>query len=160
MIGTDEKSPLSYTGPPMIPNPLLRQLPPVGPHGLPNTLSAPSFNPTESHLPTFRPVNGVSHSSSHHWTQTHPAPPPHSVHADFPQRRTYPPREQSSNGGALYERNYFQNQAFGMRQRKAARAQQVMTVFFHGAEKRDCAGYKGNRLTLRSFHCLKGLRSV
>jgi hypothetical protein len=129
MIGTDEKSPPPYTGPRMIPNPLLRQLPLAGPYGVSNTLSAPSLNLTESHLPPFRPVNRVSHSSLPHWTRTHPAPPPYSVHTDF-------------------------------RQRKAARAQQVMIVLFHGAEKRDCAGYKGNRLTLCSFHCLKGLRPV
>jgi hypothetical protein len=159
MIGTDEKSPSPYTGAPKIPNPHLRQLPPVGRYGVPNTLSGPSLNPTEPHLPPFRPVNGVSHSSIPHWTRTHPAPS-HSVHTDFLQRRTYPPREQSSNGDVPYERNYYQNRAFGMGQRKAARAQQVMIVFFHGAEKRDCAGYKGNGLTLRSFRCLKGLRSV
>ncbi|KAH3171345.1 hypothetical protein KXW49_009403 [Aspergillus fumigatus] len=121
MIGTDEKSPPPYTGSSMIPDPQLRQLPPVGPCGLPNTLPVLSLNSTESHLPTFRPVNGVYPLPQ--CGLAYPAPPPHSVHTDFRQRRTYPPREQSSSGDVPYEPNYYQIQAFGMRQRKAARAQ-------------------------------------
>ncbi|KAH1805532.1 hypothetical protein KXX35_001139, partial [Aspergillus fumigatus] len=121
MIGTDEKSPPPYTGSSMIPDPQLRQLPPVGPCGLPNTLPVLSLNSTESHLPTFRPVNGVYPLPQ--CGLAYPAPPPHSVHTDFRQRRTYTPREQSSSGDVPYEPNYYQIQAFGMRQRKAARAQ-------------------------------------
>jgi hypothetical protein len=175
-------------GYPVMPNRELPQLPPDGPYGRPNSLPAPSLIPTESHPPTFRPMNGASHDYIPHSTPIHPAPPPHSAPPDFRPRMTYPPQEQSSNGDAPpppppaphtmppaqfptpiphishtpapYEPSYYQNQAFGMRQRKAARAQQVMTVLFPWRRKHDCAGYKGNRLTLR--HSIKsiGLRPV
>jgi hypothetical protein len=59
------------------------------------------------------------------------------VHTDFRQQRTYPPREQSSNGDVPYEPNYYQIQAVGMRQRKAARAQLVMTVLFRNETARS-----------------------
>ncbi|KAH1323326.1 hypothetical protein KXX47_000814 [Aspergillus fumigatus] len=140
-------------GYPVIPNRELPQLPPEGPYGRPNSLPAPSLTPTESHAPTFRPMNGASHDSIPHSAPTHPGPPPHSAPSEFRPRMTYPPQEQSSYGEtppapppaphtmppaqfptpiphishtpAPYEPNYYQNQAFGMRQRKAARAQQA-----------------------------------
>ncbi|KAF7115349.1 hypothetical protein CNMCM5793_002165 [Aspergillus hiratsukae] len=98
-------------------------------------------------------MNGASHDSIPHSTPPHSAPP-HSAPPEFRPRMTYPPQEQSSNGDppppppppvphtmppaqfprpvpqishtpAPYEPNYYQNQAFGMRQRKPARAQQT-----------------------------------
>lgn len=159
-------------GYPVIPNRELPQLPPEGPYGRPNSLPAPSLTPTESHAPTFRPMNGASHDSIPHSAPTHPGPPPHSAPSEFRPRMTYPPQEQSSNGEtppapppaphtmppaqfptpiphishtpAPYEPNYYQNQAFGMRQRKAARAQQVITVFFSNWRR-------GNKLTFIFF---------
>lgn len=85
-------------GYPVIPNRELPQLPPEGPYGRPNSLPAPSLTPTESHAPTFRPMNGASHDSIPHSAPTHPGPPPHSAPSDFRPRMTYPPQEQSSNG--------------------------------------------------------------
>jgi hypothetical protein len=166
----------------------LPQLPPNGPCGQPNTLPALGLNTIGSHPPTSRPVNGVLHNSHIHLTPTYPAPPPHSATPDFRPQMTYSPQEPSSNGDAPpppppaphtmppaqfptpvphishtpapYDPSYYQNQAFGMRQRKAARAQQVMTVLFPWRRKQDCAGYKGNRLTLRYSIKLIGLRPV
>jgi hypothetical protein len=53
------------------------------------------------------------------------------------------PAPQIPHTPASCEPNYYQNQAFGTRQPKAARAQQVMTVFFpHGAENKTAPDKK------------------
>ncbi|GFF44604.1 C6 finger domain protein, putative [Aspergillus udagawae] len=105
----------------------------------------PTFRPMNgaSHDP-------IPHSAPMHSAPPPPPPLPHSAHPDFRPRITYPPQEQSSNGDpplppppaphtmppaqfptpvphifpAPYEPNCYQNQAFGIRQRKVARAQQ------------------------------------
>ncbi|KAF4236882.1 hypothetical protein CNMCM8980_002701 [Aspergillus fumigatiaffinis] len=138
---------------PVIPNRALPQLPPEGPYGRPNRFTAPSLAPTGSYPPTLRPVNGASHDSLPRSTPTHPAPPPHSAPPDVFPRMTYSLQNQSSNCEATRpppqapytmppaelpmpvpqishtpascEPNYYQNQAFGTRQPKAARAQQA-----------------------------------
>jgi hypothetical protein len=53
------------------------------------------------------------------------------------------PAPQIPHTPASCEPNYYQNQAFGTRQPKAARAQQVMTVFSpHGAENKTAPDKK------------------
>ncbi|KAF4207298.1 hypothetical protein CNMCM8927_003572 [Aspergillus lentulus] len=138
---------------PVVPNRELPQLPPAGPYGRPNSLTAPSLIPTGSYPPTFRSVNGASHDSLPHSIPMHPAPPPHSALPEVRPGITYPLQKQSGNGEAIpppppapytmppaqlpmpvpqishtpasCEPNYYQIQAIGMRQPKAARAQQA-----------------------------------
>lgn len=80
--------------------------------------------------------------------------PPHSAPADYRARLPYPPPEQPSNGEPVpahsippaqyptpvpapipqtptpFDPPYYQSQAYGIRQRKAARAQQVRSFQF------------------------------
>ncbi|EAW06308.1 putative C6 finger domain protein [Aspergillus clavatus NRRL 1] len=134
---------------PVIPNRELPQLPPEGPYGRPNGLPGPSHTPTEAHPPPpFRPMNGASHDANPHSAPPHSAPP-HSAPPEYRSRMPFAPQEPSNNGDppppphtmppaqfptpvphishtpAPYEPSFYQNQTFGMRQRKAARAQQA-----------------------------------
>jgi hypothetical protein len=57
-----------------------------------------------------------------------PPPPPPAPHT-MPPIQLPTPVPHISHTRAPYTPNYYQNQVFGMRQPKAARAQQVMIVF-------------------------------
>ncbi|KKK19745.1 hypothetical protein AOCH_006820 [Aspergillus ochraceoroseus] len=121
----------------------LPQLPTDGPYGRPGSLPAPSQTPTEPTPPhaSFHPMNGTPHE-----------PAPHSAPPEYRPRIPFPPQEPHSNGDAPpphslppsqypttvpppvshtpvpYDSSYYQNPAYGMRQRKAARAQQFWTL--------------------------------
>ncbi|KAF7595061.1 hypothetical protein BBP40_007464 [Aspergillus hancockii] len=132
--------PLSSHGYPVIPNRELPQLPPDGPYGRQGSLPGPKHTPPEAH-PSFRgPINGTPHE-----------PAPHSAPPEYRPRMPFPPQEPHSNGDpppplpthsippapystpvppishtpTPYDSGYYQSQAFGIRQRKAARAQQA-----------------------------------
>ena len=144
---------LPQQGYPVMPNRELPQLPPDGPYGRPNGLSGPPHSVAESNPPPPHasyppPMNGTSHELS-----------PHSASLDYRSRMGFPPPEPPTNestptSGPLppttqfisppssmptgtagpYDPNYYQNHAYGARQRKAARAQQVNytpTLSFH-----------------------------
>ncbi|KAI9927385.1 hypothetical protein MW887_002997 [Aspergillus wentii] len=124
----------------IMPNRELPQLPPDGPYGRPSSLPGPTHTPPEHPLPppNYRPMNGTPHEAA-----------PHSAPPDFRPRMSFPPQEPHPNGEpplpahsipptqyattpvphipntpTPYDAGYYQNQALGMRQRKAARAQQ------------------------------------
>ncbi|KAE8397232.1 hypothetical protein BDV37DRAFT_292333 [Aspergillus pseudonomiae] len=132
--------PLSSHGYPVIPNRELPQLPPNGPYSRQGSLTGPKHTPTEAH-PSFRgPMNGTPHE-----------PAPHSAPPEYRSRMSFTPQEPPSNGDAPpplpphsippapystpvppmshtpapYDSSYYQSQAYGIRQRKAARAQQA-----------------------------------
>ncbi|KAB8200440.1 C6 finger domain protein [Aspergillus parasiticus] len=132
--------PLSSHGYPVIPNRELPQLPPDGPYSRQGSLTGPKHTPTEAH-PSFRgPMNGTPHE-----------PAPHSAPPEYRSRMSFTPQEPPSNGDAPpplpphsippapystpvppmshtpapYDSSYYQSQAYGIRQRKAARAQQA-----------------------------------
>ncbi|KAE8353071.1 C6 finger domain protein [Aspergillus coremiiformis] len=132
--------PLSSHGYPVIPNRELPQLSPDGPYGRQGSLPGPKHTPTDVHPPFRGPINGTPHE-----------PTPHSAPPEYRSRMSFPPQEPHSNGDpppplpphsipaapystpvppmshtpAPYDSSYFQSQAYGMRQRKAARAQQA-----------------------------------
>ncbi|KAE8145200.1 hypothetical protein BDV25DRAFT_133996 [Aspergillus avenaceus] len=132
--------PLSSHGYPVIPNRELPQLPPDGPYARQASLPGPKNTPTEAHPPFRSPMNGTPHE-----------PAPHSAPPEYRSRMSFPPQEPHSNGDpppplpphsippapystpvppmthtpGPYESGYYQSQAFGIRQRKAARAQQA-----------------------------------
>lgn len=141
---------------PIIPNRELPQLPPEGPYGRPNSLPGPATSP-DAHAPPPPPpgayrMNGVS---------PHDAPP-HSAPPEYRSRLPFPPPEPPTNGEPLPAHSippaqyaaqvpapmsqtptpfdppgYYQSQAYGMRQRKAARAQQV-SCFLTSSEVNPC----------------------
>ncbi|EYE97356.1 putative C6 finger domain protein [Aspergillus ruber CBS 135680] len=126
---------------PVIPNRELPQLPPDGPYGRPNSLPGPVTTPPDAHGPP--PPNYRMNGAPPHEA------PPHSAPADYRARLPYPPPEQPSNGEPVpahsippaqyptpvpapipqtptpFDPPYYQSQAYGIRQRKAARAQQA-----------------------------------
>ncbi|KAJ9319696.1 transcriptional regulator family: Fungal Specific TF [Paecilomyces variotii] len=132
--------PIPPHGYPVHPNRELPQIPHEAPYGRPNSLPGPSHSPQDAHPPphpAYRPMNG--------------APPheaiPHTAPGEYRPRMAYPPHESHTNGEppphsippgqyppgvphmsqppGPYEPGYYHNQAFGARQRKAARAQQA-----------------------------------
>ncbi|PWY70420.1 C6 finger domain protein [Aspergillus heteromorphus CBS 117.55] len=127
-------------GYPVIPNRDLPQLPPDGPYGRQSSLPGPAHTPPEAPTPhqVFRPMNGTPNES-----------PPHSAPPDYRPRMSFTPHESHSNGEpplpphtlppsqyttpvphmshtpTPYEPGYYASQAYGIRHRKAARAQQA-----------------------------------
>ncbi|PYH95408.1 C6 finger domain protein [Aspergillus ellipticus CBS 707.79] len=127
-------------GYPVIPNRELPQLPPDGPYGRQSSLPGPAHTPPEAPTPhpVFRHMNGTPHE-----------PAPHSAPPDYRPRMSFTPHESHSNGDppppphtlppsqyptpvphmshtpTPYESGYYGSQAFGIRHRKAARAQQA-----------------------------------
>ena len=122
---------------PVIPN---RELPQPSldfgrPSSLPATLPVPEPNPPHAN---YRPINGTPHETS-----PHPPPPDYRARMAYPEQPS--PSESTPASGPLppssqfmspvppilagtpgpYDPSYYQNPAFGARQRKAARAQQV-----------------------------------
>lgn len=130
--------PIPPPGYPVMTNRELPQ-PPDGRYARQTSLPGPSHTPTEAAPPhpTFRAMNGTPHEAT-----------PHSAPPDFRQRMPFAPQEPHGNGDPglpahslpptqyptpvpqishtpSFDSPYYQNQAFGIRQRKAARAQQV-----------------------------------
>lgn len=133
---------------PVNPNRELPQLPPSGPeghYGRPSNLSGPPPHPSQELSPvhtSYRPTNGTPHESS-----PHSAPPDYRARAGFQPPEQPPPSESTPTSASLppsqfmtpappvppgtpgsYEQGYYQNPAYGARQRKAARATQVSLV--------------------------------
>lgn len=135
--------PLPPPGYPVIPNRELPQLPPEGPYTRQGSLPGAFHSISDAHPPhpAYRPpMNGTPHDAV-----SHSAPP------DYRPRMSFPPQESPTNGDpppppphslppaqfstpvpphlshtpAPYDPGYYQSQAYGMRQRKAARATQV-----------------------------------
>ncbi|PYI08954.1 hypothetical protein BO78DRAFT_54343 [Aspergillus sclerotiicarbonarius CBS 121057] len=127
-------------GYPVIPNRELPQLPPDGPYSRQGSLPGPAHTPPEAPTPhpSFRPMNGTPHEAA-----------PHSAPPDYRPRMSFPPQESLSNGDppppphtlpptqystpvppmshtpTPYDSSYYGSQGYGIRQRKAARAQQA-----------------------------------
>jgi hypothetical protein len=119
---------------------------PDGPYGRPSSLSGPPPHPAQDLSPvhaSYRPINGAPHESS-----PHSAPPDYRARMGFQPPPEQPTPTESTPTPALppssqfmtpappvppgtpgsYEQGYYQNPAYGARQRKAARATQVSFV--------------------------------
>jgi hypothetical protein len=134
---------------PVNPGRELPQLPPSGPdgpYGRPSSLSGPPPHQAQDLSPvhaSYRPINGAPHESS-----PHSAPPDYRARMGFQPPPEQPTPTESTPTPALppssqfmtpappvppgtpgaYEQGYYQNPAYGARQRKAARATQVSFV--------------------------------
>lgn len=140
-------APLPPQGYPVMPNRELPQLPPSGPdgpYGRTNSLPGPPAHPAQESSPvhaSYRPINGTPHESSPHSapsdyrarmggfqppeqpTPTESTPP---TSAPLPQSQFMTPAQPIPSGTpGSYDPGYYQNPAYGARQRKAARATQV-----------------------------------
>lgn len=135
---------------PVMPNRELPQLPPDGPYGRTNSLPGPPSHPVQESSPVHAnyrpPMNGTPHESSPH------SAPPEYRRMGFQPPEQPTPTETTPTSGSLppssqfmtpappippgtpgpYDPSYYQNPAYGARQRKAARAQQVS--FFSRAQ--------------------------
>ncbi|KAJ6134380.1 hypothetical protein N7523_000702 [Penicillium sp. IBT 18751x] len=131
---------------PVNPNRELPQLPPSGPegpYGRPSGLSGPPPHPSQELSPvhaSYRPMNGTPHESS-----PHSAPPDYRARMGFQPPEQPTPSESTPTSASLppssqfmtpappappgtpgsYDPGYYQNPAYGARQRKAARATQA-----------------------------------
>ncbi|KAJ5117115.1 hypothetical protein N7526_011224 [Penicillium atrosanguineum] len=131
---------------PVNPNRELPQLPPSGPegpYGRPSSLSGPPPHPAQDLSPvhaSYRPINGTPHESS-----PHSAPPDYRARMGFQPPEQLTPTESTPTSASLppssqfmtpappvppgtpgpYDPGYYQNPAYGARQRKAARATQA-----------------------------------
>ena len=138
------QGPLPPQGYPVMANRELPQLPPDGPYGRPSSLPGPPHPIADPNQPPthagYRPsMNGTPHEVS-----PHSMPPDYRTRMGFQPSET-PTSEATTTSGPLppttqfmspappipggtpgqYDPSYYQNPAYGARQRKAARAQQV-----------------------------------
>ncbi|KAJ5316086.1 hypothetical protein N7476_006393 [Penicillium atrosanguineum] len=116
---------------------------PEGPYGRPSSLSGPPPHPAQDLSPvhaSYRPINGTPHESS-----PHSAPPDYRARMGFQPPEQLTPTESTPTSASLppssqfmtpappvppgtpgpYDPGYYQNPAYGARQRKAARATQA-----------------------------------
>ncbi|KAF5855048.1 hypothetical protein ETB97_010200 [Aspergillus alliaceus] len=157
--------PLSSQEYPFMPNRELLLPPPDGLYGWQGSFPSPNHTPMEAQQPFRGSMNGTSHD-----------PAPHSAPPEYQHRLSSPPKEPHSNGDTLpllpphlnlpapysipvppvshtpapYGSGYYQSQAYGMRQSKAAQAQQLKTCDQSQERKAKC-----DEGRLSCSHCKK-----